>query len=499
MVGGLALAGALLGQEIPNVQEEVVVRWWIVPIYALNADGTAVRDLKAEDLAIRVAGVPVEKFTLHKKTFRSAAAAEPTQEALRPPLQRKLVVLAFDAAFTSYNLLSRAKDIASEMLARSEEDADYLVLSIEPYAGLTRILGPDRDPAAAMDAVGKYVVGKKSDYLRSSDLDSTSIRNPYPTNDKRNPEESIRDRFNRDMLGKQDERDVRRKTANFVSALMTLNVALTGFRDATRVVYLFSGGPPAGALEVKGEVRASEDFAVVDFVNVGADVLHYGWLEMVARRFNENGTILLAVNPAGTRVDVKDRDSGESALRLLAEGSGGRYFEGAEKSIARDVVRMENGYYEVSFPDSKAYAGNSLELTAASRRPGMSVFSVRRMGREKNYAQLTRFEKEVLVLSLLREGGFDPGILRPMEMAVAPVEEKTRVVFPLTLPLGVNDRWDVYKVWRHRDTGEIAMEKDDLTTATAETRIFMTRRKDFREDVVLVHPGTAVALVCRGK
>ncbi len=504
LLGGLGLAGLLRAQDVPRPQEEVIVRWWIVPIYALNADGSPARDLKPEDLAIEVGGVRVPTFTLHRKAFRSenaapAAAAVPAP-VLPPPLQRKMVVLAFDASFTSYSLLARARTIAAEMLSRPEDDTDYLVFSIEPSSGLKYVFGPDRDRAAALARIEKLVQGKKTDYLQTGDLDATGIRNPYPYRDPRNPEYLSTLRTKRRILKEIDLKDNISKNANFLSSLMILNAALSGFREASRIVYLFSAGPPKTVMERETELRLDNAKPEeVTFRNIEAQNFNYRWLDTIGRRFNENGILLLTVNPAGTRVPLADRDSGEIVLRTLADRSGGRYFEGAKEDIAKEVVAMEGGYYEVSFPDSQSFAGDSLELTARANRHGLSVFSVRRLGRERKYPVLSRFEKEILVLNLLREG-FATGTLKPMDIEADVTEEKGNLVFRLDLPMGLNrDLWDVYKVWRHSETGEIRMEEESFAAEKAGVRVEMTRREGFRHDLVLVHGRTAVALLCGGR
>ena len=49
----LGLAGGFLSaQEQPKIQEEVVVRWWLVPVYAMNKDGSPALGLKAADFEV---------------------------------------------------------------------------------------------------------------------------------------------------------------------------------------------------------------------------------------------------------------------------------------------------------------------------------------------------------------------------------------------------------------------------------------------------------------
>jgi hypothetical protein len=184
------LAGFLGAQQPPRIQEEVVVRWWLVPLYAVNQDDSPVLNLKANDFEVYVDGKKLKYFDLHKKEFQAVDA--PIKRVFgkeSPPFQKKMVFLVFDGAFSSYNLLQRAKKIAQTMMSQKGEAAQYVVMSIEPYGGLAYVCGPTRDRDLVIRDIGKYVSGKKADYLRANVADSSSIRNPYPAGDPRNPDE----------------------------------------------------------------------------------------------------------------------------------------------------------------------------------------------------------------------------------------------------------------------------------------------------------------------
>ncbi len=89
------------------------------------------------------------------------------------------------------------------------------------------------------------------------------------------------------------------------------------------------------------------------------DTLAYKTLTTIGQLLNTSGAILFLVNPAGTRIDESDSNSGEQSLRFLAAESGGRYFEGTQKDIANDVNSMEGGLLR-----------NLLPRQAGIRRPG---------------------------------------------------------------------------------------------------------------------------------
>jgi hypothetical protein len=151
-MGSLATA-----QQQPQLREEVIVRWWLVPVYAIDKAGAPVLNLSASDLEVYIKNIKVVQFTLHKKEFKvteakkGAAAAQPNP-SLQPqaPPRKKMVFLVFDAAATPMALLAKAKTICDEVLARSDKSAQYVLLSIEPLAGLHYISGP-----TSVKAVGR--------------------------------------------------------------------------------------------------------------------------------------------------------------------------------------------------------------------------------------------------------------------------------------------------------------------------------------------------------
>ena len=66
-------------QQQPQLHEEVTVRWWLVPVYAVDKAGAPVLDLTPDDLEVYIKNIRVEKFDIHKKQFqvRRAKKARP--------------------------------------------------------------------------------------------------------------------------------------------------------------------------------------------------------------------------------------------------------------------------------------------------------------------------------------------------------------------------------------------------------------------------------------
>ncbi len=505
-------------QQQPKIQEEVTVRWWLVPVYAVDKAGAPVLNLAPEDLEVYIKNIKVEQFSLIKKQFQSTggkkAAAAPQVQAAP---QKKMVFLVFDAAFSPYNLLARAKAIADTVIGQSDKAAQYVLLSIEPYSGLNYITGPTQDLNKIAKDMKKFIAGKKSDYLlQANAMDRNEIQNAYPTGDPRNPSSGGRRGGmsasrggqrdyqagpGQDIANRNTWRDMKRMASSYGSALMTLDVVLGQFREYSKVIYLYSCGIPDDALLSRTEYPTSEPSlgeAPGFVVHLSVDTFAYDSLTMIGRHLNQSGAILFLVNPAGTRVDEGDTSSGEQSLRILATESGGRYFEGAEQDIAQEVNSMEGGYYEISFPDKPEYEGREMDFEIRSNKPAVQIFTVRKVGREKSYAEMTELEKEVLVLNILDKGPFaQTGQKVSFIEAADALQDGDTLICQLPLPADLaRSEWLIFKIARNFETGAIFIEKDTVVPSLPSIQTRMKwRGEKFRHDIVLAHPKTGTILV----
>ena len=453
---------------MPKIHEEVIVRWWLVPVYATDKAGLPILNLLAEDLEIYIGGKKVDYFSLHKKRFEVTETQKPKGTPAQPvmePTQKKMVFLIFDAAFSPYNLLAKAKSIARNVIAQSDRSASYILMSIEPFSGLHYIFGPTQDLKLLGKNMEKYVSGKKADYLmKSSEIDSSNIRSPSPG---QSPVHGYMGNRPRMVAERIDRLDKRRVAASFASSLMTMNLVLGVFRDFSKVVYLYSCGIPSGAMVNRTAFPTdSSDASAANwtwYVYFSPDMVSYDSLKLIGEYFNKSGALLFLVNPAGTRVSESDWDSGEQSLRILANESGGRYYEGAENDVAKEINRMEGGYYEISLPDKTDYEGQEMDFDVRSKRPDARIYTVRKLGRSKDYMDMTPLEQEVLVMNVLNEGPYARAKQKVLFVEAEAQVEAGQVTCLLPVPPELRGgEWDVFKVWRDIKSGGISMERDRL-------------------------------------
>jgi hypothetical protein len=503
----LLICGMASAQEQPKLQEEVIVRWWLVPVYAVDKSGAPILNLAPEDIDVYIKNIKVEQFSLHKKEFQVTEAKKQvtTTPVPKAPAQKKMVFLVFDALFSPYNLLARAKAVADTVIAQSDKSAQYVLLSIEPMAGLHYVCGPTQDLKLLAQNMKKYIVGKKQDYLlKSSTVDRTTIRDVYPgfewsqTTGRAFRFTDSGNGILQDVIDRNDWRDSKQKASVYSSALMTLNLVLGNFADYSKVIYLYSCGIPTKAFEDRFEfpVDLSAGKWSIYFT---PDTFAYSSLTTIGSYFNKSGALLFIVNPAGTRTSEIsiEKDSGEASLRILANESGGRYYEGEEKQIAQEVNNMEGGYYEISFPDKPEYEGEDLGFEIRPKRLDVTVYTVKKVGREKSYLDMTELEKEVLVLNILHQGPYALTKQKVVFVEGQAMQDGGTLVCRVPLPSDLpQSEYTVFKVARNFKTGDIRIDKEPVVPEGPTLEVRMKwRGEGYRHDIVLAHAKTGTILV----
>jgi hypothetical protein len=493
---------AAVAQVQPKLLEEVVVRWWLVPIYAVYNNGTPVRDLTPDDLEVYIKNLKVEKFDIHKKNFQVTETKKRLARATEPqaPPQKKMVFLVFDTAFSPRDRREDAKRMAELATAISDQTAQYVLLTIEPFAGLHYIFGPTRDPKLLEDLIKKYGQGKTDNYYTPSDMELSMDRlsNSGGFIDRTGGSRGYELNKLSAAFDHSAWLDKRRIAASYASALMTLDVVLGQFKEFSKVIYLFSSGIPADALLDRTEVPQGRGQGNdVLTVYYSFDSIAYDTLKTIGQHFNKSGALLFIINPAGTEIAESDKDSGEPSLRILTAESGGRYYEGSIKQVAEEVKNMEGGYYEISFPDKPEYEGQELNFKIRSKKPDVEIFTVKMVGREKSYADMTELEREATVMNILNEGPFYQTGQKVSYVAADSFKDGDSLVCQLRLPEEIaRSEWTVYKVARDFATGQIFMDKEVIVPESASVELKMKwRGKEFRHDIVLAHTKTGTIVV----
>jgi hypothetical protein len=513
------------------ITEEVFVRWWVVPVFAVDKNGTSIKDLKKKHLEIYLDKRPIDSFNLYKKEFAAVETVKPkpgtpSQEIFQP---KKMVFIVFDNFLTSQLMLSKSKSIAKQLISESENNNHYVLMSLEYGAGFKYIAGPTDKKEDILGAIKKIkpaakrfrkrhpsqvdVTNQESKWQDPQDLEyftgtKDEIDEHRQALEKMDPmykghgkHEKIKDRItNPQNTRKGSEYTYQQGPAQFrqyfnetylgqlfLRGLRTLDAALGTMENSSRLVYLFSTG-----IAEKNLYRKISK-------NISIDAFHYHQLKRIGEVFNKNGSMLFVVNPEGTRLPAADLNSGETSLRLLAESSGGRYYEGEKDKISKQVINMDRAFYEIAFPDITNGKKDIHDIKITAKRPGIKIYTVKKLARGRNYGEMKPFEKEILVLSAI-EGGYLAKIkLELKEIQLKNIKEtKESMVYRLEVPEPIKQReWDVYKVWESTTIPGVKMDKETLLPAASYFEITMKKRKNYKNYIVIVHPKTARAYIAR--
>ncbi|OGD22207.1 MAG: hypothetical protein A2W03_06600 [Candidatus Aminicenantes bacterium RBG_16_63_16] len=451
-----------------------------IPLYAANKDGTPAADLTAADLDVLAGGSPVEGFALTKGGSLN-----------------KLIFLVFDTASISPNLLSKSKKIAEKTVSQADGYVRFIVMSIDPLAGLRPICGPTTDKGLVAKCITKSVVAKQSDYFRSREASGTGIRDAYPEWAGKTPSRMAKQEKDRDL---QQDRSV---AAGIIASLRTLNDVLRRFPESDKIVHLHSAGIASSATTNRSQIIFSEQGDVSSPENAqlsSPDAVLFDQIKSAGRSLRACGALLFLVNPAGTRVGEDSSTSGEHTLHMLANESGGRYFEGSDKEITQVLATTEQGYYELSFPPLLDIQGPQVAVEIRAKNPEVTLATVTHLDRARRFAEMTPEEKQAVVLSVLTDGLVGDLDLKvgsiPVEVQAAGDEVQLTAQLPFELS---QSEWDIFKVWRERGKGVVAVEKEHVLSDGPLLTFGMAPRENTVQDAVLVHARSGTVLVCQLK
>jgi hypothetical protein len=342
----VSLAWASFAAQSPERQAPPEFR--TSPVYATAENGTPVTALRPDDLEVKLGGGRVAAFSL-----------------IKGESPNKLVFIIFDTASLGSNALSVSKKIAQATVARAGQGVRFVVMSVDPGAGLNLICGPTTDRETAAAGIAGSIVSK----IRSPGLD-VSVVNGIAAPPPR-------------QVGKQDREQI---DAIIIASLRTLSGVLARFPESNKVVHFYSGGIPQGPMLERSPKRyiylgdSPIPASGYELQLAGLTVEELGHftspstetdeqIRGAGRAIKKSGAVLFAIDTAGVLKRGADESSGEPSLRLLVIESGGRFFEGTDEDIIKSLAAAEQGYYELAIgvPGSKRGESLPLEVRANDR------------------------------------------------------------------------------------------------------------------------------------
>lgn len=386
------------------IREQVQVKWFVVPLAAMDGQDKCVTDLKPEEIEVYLEGRKVDPFRL----VRLGYAVEKEHEGPAPetPAETLVAFLVFDNILTDANKLSRAKAMAIEMVKRAEGRQLFVVMSLEYVGGLKYLCGPSRQTGEVIAAIEKKVRVNRHRFMFYAHNDIT-IQSPYPADDESLLTPVEKERRRREQMRIKGEYAA--TVLNYLDSLRTLCLAMQTVSHKS--VFLFSTGIKNGFF-TSDTFKSSDETKSADANSIGSGIP--GLLLMIrdlAERINQTGTFLVVLNPEGLSLSSADSDSGELMSHAMANSSGGEYLNTARQGMEEKALEMTRAFYEVQFADPGSGEKESLRVDVRSKRPGVSIHSLRHTSRSREYGDLTGIEKELLAVDAVESSYWARSIL----------------------------------------------------------------------------------------
>ncbi len=453
-----------------------------VPLVAVDSRGAALKDISRDSLEVLANGRRAEAFALEK---RGPGAS---------PAKQRTVFLIFDTLSTSHLWLSKAKTITEKLLDSADPGVDYLLLSLEPGAGLRYVLGPSRDRAEVLRMLRQKIVARQGGETLDSNPHRVARDDGLLVEDPR----TVQPRFGA-TLTEQDpisasktKQDEHKKGELFLNSLGTINTALSGFNDSIKTVYLFSAGL-AWRTQYQDRSTTNPNFrGEVQTV----DTLFLTSLGSLADIFKTKGTVFFVINPAGAQIGRGEPGSGEGQLQILAERAGGRYLEGEPETIVRSMNEMESSFYEILLPLGE-FGTDPIDIEIRSKDPEVRLYYSHRVFPFRGFASLSEDDKMRLALDAAEGGDASKMALRLRKAEVlGKAEVGGSVQYRLRLPEGFLDSpLDVFRIWLGQGSRPTVIELEKLRPEGGELALAVQKKKGLRIRVVIIEHRSAAGLI----
>lgn len=390
--------------------EEVEVDWWVVPLFAVDKNDNSVIDLKSEDLELFVNKKQVSAFTLYKREF-SIYDRGTKEKDVNIEEKKKLVFLIFDIAYSTKGNLERSKAIAKDLVEKGGENSHFVIMIVDPFAGLQYKGGPVKDKGVLSKLIDRVV--KMNPRARSIEPIITAISSAQISGGRG----SKYSEGDMQFISEQLSTGLRNTNKNFFFSFESLYYSLNQITD-NKFIYFFSEG--LSFYSRKGVKHAEGEY--------------FRYLKKSADFMGRSGSVIFMVDPTGVgggdvtsqnSSSLSSLQSGIDSLKYLASESGGKYLRGNKEDLSEKLEKMNRAYYEIAFSTTGLLDGEKGGILIRGKRKGVSIHSLRTIEKRKKYINMKRIEKEVLVINILKRNAYfkPPVTIRGFEIISKNSEE----------------------------------------------------------------------------
>lgn len=405
----------------PTFEETLEVELVTVPFYAMDAQGDPVYDLRPEEVELWLDG---ERVAFDY--FDRYGADEPVSleggrtvggERLLPPTMPRHVFLLFDLAFTLPRGLPPSREVARKLVEELPETDWLYLLTYHTQSGFQQLLGPVAADAEGKRRVIEAVAGLKPNIERVrrwSDLPNLRAANCNRCMFLDNLGDAYRDTH------KMEKSNYAAEARALADSLGYFASFLAQLRGPKMLLY-FSQGIDSGLYTegIRGGYYAGGRANATAGMGARFGPIRQDF-EKPLQALGKTGTLVMFVNTAVNFADweedtsvaldpdavlVNDLATGESALAMMSETSGGRVFQHTNLETLKDrIVDFTSAYYEVGFHTAGHRFQASPRATLVVRRPGVEVWAPKWAKTRRRYHELDAKEKRFLIADLILHG-----------------------------------------------------------------------------------------------
>jgi VWFA-related protein len=491
IIFGLLLS--LVSGDIPALSQEkepeteplsykISVNVKLLPVFALDDNGSPVLDLEKDEMELFVNGKPREITYFKRYDFETSTIEKKKEPAPEP--KERIVFIILDSMFNSKTGFRRSKEIAQDMVKEGKPGDQFVVFENNIIDGLRHIAGPAGSKEKIMKKIAKLKrpIGKWASQLHSSRALDNNIDFSIITDARL---ETIAWESLRHNDLQADGMNYRLQVEQFTRVIAQFKYILKTI-NKPKLVFLISEGMAnesfrkafLGEQMPVEEIRTESDAAIrarrfqsilvqdeptPQDVNKVYSIHLYRYLKDMVKSINYGGSVIHTINPK--RIDdTNDAGvSGEMSLRFLADASGGKYFAGANPDeIAKRIKKTTSAYYEMVFYIDPEM-GNQLQLDIKCKREGVRVYTTNYAEGGRYYRDMDPVQKKVFALNVVNGGSWSRNNGKVMRIPYRKTTDKKnrqKDSFTLDVPLPnqmKNKNLEIFLIQRDPKTNQIDM------------------------------------------
>jgi len=400
------------------LEYEVQVDAQIIPIYAVDAKGEPVYNLKAEEIELFInhtpqkilyfmsyqveskestedgAGIQKESDTADKQEqipSQMSAQKEKKPVTIKSDSPERLNFIILDGISNSKSGVRNAKKLAEGLIKSGGPGDGFVILTSNIRNGLQYVAGPEKNKEKLLKILGKiyqdprWIVMMPSKSFMSSEnpeegeLMFWAILNPitvFEKGDVKNQYQSALARFTRSL-------------EDLKKALKTIRLP--------KKIFLVSGGI---------QEIASFSESIVDMQGLqgkyeqSALLAYYGMLKKASIAINEGGSLLYMVNP------IPEVNKVRSASKIMSDVSNAECISANNAAdLLNQVKKSTSAYYEVAYSITPEMKEN-FKIDIKCKRKGVKLTTLQYGEKAKPYKDMDTGMKKLFALNVVTGGSW---------------------------------------------------------------------------------------------